>query len=122
MFTEADRDFVRVVAAMIGASLERERREEELEAIAYADPLTRLPNRRYLLEHLQGAIAKAVRSGERVVVYYIDLDGFKAINDAFGHADRRRVSQADGDAAADRSFAKATCSRASAATSFWSSR
>ncbi|HEY5339857.1 MAG TPA: diguanylate cyclase [Candidatus Aquilonibacter sp.] len=85
-FNDADRDFVRVVAAMIGASLERERREEELEAIAYADPLTRLPNRRYVLEHLHGAIAKAARSGERVVVYYVDLDGFKAVNDAFGHA------------------------------------
>lgn len=85
-FTDADRDFVRVVASMVGASLERERREEELEAIAYADPLTRLPNRRYVLEHLQGAIARAERAGESVVVYYIDLDGFKEINDRFGHA------------------------------------
>jgi diguanylate cyclase (GGDEF)-like protein len=85
-FTDADRDFVRVVASLIGASLERERREEELEAIAYADPLTRLPNRRYVLEHLQGTIARAERNGERVIVFYIDLDGFKDINDIYGHA------------------------------------
>ena len=85
-FNDADRDFVRVVASMIGASLGRERREEELEAIAYADPLTRLPNRRYVLEHLQGAIARAERSGESVIVYYLDLDGFKEINDTYGHA------------------------------------
>jgi diguanylate cyclase (GGDEF)-like protein len=85
-FTDADRDFVRVVASMMGASLERERREEELEAIAYADPLTRLPNRRYVLEHLKGAIARADRNGEYVAVYYIDLDGFKEINDLYGHA------------------------------------
>jgi diguanylate cyclase (GGDEF)-like protein/PAS domain S-box-containing protein len=84
-FSDADRDFVRVVGALVGASLQRERREEELEALAYADPLTRLPNRRYVLEHLQGAIARAERSGGRVLVYYLDLDGFKAINDRYGH-------------------------------------
>src|SRR5580658_911379 len=43
-FEEADLDFVRVVAAMIGASLAREQREDELEEIAYVDSVTRLPN------------------------------------------------------------------------------
>jgi diguanylate cyclase (GGDEF)-like protein len=85
-FEGADLDFVRVVAAMIGASLARERREDELEAIAYVDAVTRLPNRRYGMEQLGLAIARAARSGEVVVVYFIDLDGFKGINDAFGHA------------------------------------
>jgi len=85
-FEESDFDFVRAVAAMIGASLARERREDELEAMAYVDPATRLPNRRYGMEQLRLAIARAERSGESVVVYFIDLDGFKAVNDAFGHA------------------------------------
>lgn len=85
-FEEADVDFVRVVAAMIGASLARERREDELEEIAYVDSVTRLPNRRYAMDQLRLAMARAERSGEQIVVYFIDLDGFKAVNDAFGHA------------------------------------
>jgi diguanylate cyclase (GGDEF)-like protein/PAS domain S-box-containing protein len=85
-FEEADLDFVRVVAAMIGASLAREQREDELEEIAYVDAVTRLPNRRYAMDQLRLAIARAERSGERIVAYFIDLDGFKAINDEFGHA------------------------------------
>ena len=85
-FEEADLDFVRVVAAMIGAALARERREEELEEIAYVDSVTRLPNRRYAMEQLRLAIARAQRTGEQVIAYFIDLDGFKGVNDAFGHA------------------------------------
>jgi diguanylate cyclase (GGDEF)-like protein len=79
-------DFARVVAAMIGAALARERREEELEEIAYVDSVTRLPNRRYAMEQLRLAIARAQRTGEQVIAYFIDLDGFKGVNDAFGHA------------------------------------
>ena len=85
-FEDADLDFARVVAAMIGASLARERREDELEAIAYIDAVTRLPNRRYGMDQLRLALARADRSGEPVFVYFIDLDGFKSVNDAFGHA------------------------------------
>ncbi|HUN28605.1 MAG TPA: diguanylate cyclase [Alphaproteobacteria bacterium] len=85
-FEEADLDFARVVAAMIGAALARERREDELEEIAYVDSVTRLPNRRYAMEQLRLAIARAERSGEQVIAYFIDLDGFKGVNDAFGHA------------------------------------
>ena len=85
-FEEADLDFARVVAAMIGASLARERREDELEAIAYIDAVTRLPNRRYGMDQLRLAIARAARNDASVFVYFIDLDGFKGVNDAFGHA------------------------------------
>ncbi len=85
-FEEADLDFARVVAAMIGASLAREHREDELEEIAYVDSVTRLPNRRYAMEQLRLAIARAHRTGEQVIAYFIDLDGFKGVNDAFGHA------------------------------------
>ncbi|MGD0967831.1 MAG: diguanylate cyclase [Candidatus Aquilonibacter sp.] len=85
-FEEADLDFARVVATMIGAALARERREEELEEIAYVDSVTRLPNRRYAMDQLRLSIARAERSGDQIVAYFIDLDGFKAINDEFGHA------------------------------------
>jgi diguanylate cyclase (GGDEF)-like protein len=49
------------------------------------DALTRLPNRRLFDEHLQGAVMSARRTGGRVGVVLIDLDGFKSINDRLGH-------------------------------------
>jgi diguanylate cyclase (GGDEF)-like protein len=53
--------------------------------LAEHDPLTELPNRRQLQEKLDMAIAYAKRSGKRVAVMFIDLDGFKAVNDTLGH-------------------------------------
>jgi diguanylate cyclase (GGDEF)-like protein len=56
---------------------------------AYHDPLTGLANRDMFLEAVEGALAPA--AGARVGVLYIDLDGFKPINDALGHAAGDRV-------------------------------
>lgn len=50
------------------------------------DPLTGLPNRLALVEHLRAAISRARRSHNQVVVGYLDLDDFKRVNDKFGHA------------------------------------
>ena len=60
--------------------------EYQLERIAYHDPLTDLPNRVLLQDRLQHAIAHAERRNKRLAVVYIDLDGFKQVNDAKGHA------------------------------------
>jgi diguanylate cyclase (GGDEF)-like protein len=49
------------------------------------DALTELPNRLGALEALDGAIARAERSRSPLAVLYLDLDGFKAVNDTFGH-------------------------------------
>lgn len=49
------------------------------------DPLTDLPNRRTVMEHLDGALERAHRQGTHVGVLFVDLDGFKRINDRFGH-------------------------------------
>jgi diguanylate cyclase (GGDEF)-like protein len=57
----------------------------ELEEIADTDPLTSVPNRRAFLRELSKLLAFASRHGGPVSVLYIDLDGFKAINDAHGH-------------------------------------
>jgi len=58
---------------------------DELKLLARHDHLTGLPNRLYLLEHLETTLGLVRRHGQRAAVLYIDLDGFKAINDSYGH-------------------------------------
>ncbi len=58
---------------------------EQLTYLALHDPLTRLPNRLLLEDRLDQAIEKARRNGTRFACLFVDLDGFKAINDAHGH-------------------------------------
>jgi len=60
-------------------------RELELQHAAFHDQLTELPNRRYLVERTETALAHAERHGEGVALMLIDLDHFKPINDRFGH-------------------------------------
>ena len=59
--------------------------ENELEHIAHYDALTSLPNRLLLADRLYQAIAQTRRRGEQLAVIYIDLDGFKSVNDNYGH-------------------------------------
>ncbi|MEY3759433.1 MAG: hypothetical protein RIR39_924 [Pseudomonadota bacterium] len=59
--------------------------EHELEHIAHYDVLTSLPNRLLLADRLYQCLAQARRRGEQLAVIYIDLDGFKSVNDNFGH-------------------------------------
>jgi diguanylate cyclase (GGDEF)-like protein/PAS domain S-box-containing protein len=59
---------------------------EQLRVLALNDQLTGLPNRNALNERLAVALTRANRSHDPVAVLFIDLDGFKRVNDAFGHA------------------------------------
>lgn len=59
--------------------------EAEIHRLAYYDPLTRLPNRRLLLDRLGRAQAVSTRTGRYGAVLFLDLDGFKLVNDGFGH-------------------------------------
>jgi len=65
---------------------ERRRAQEQIAFLAYHDPLTKLPNRALLDEHLALGLARARRSGHAVALLYVDLDDFKAVNDSLGHA------------------------------------
>jgi len=56
-----------------------------LESFALHDTLTGLPNRRLLMDRLSLAIAHALRNKSTMAVMYLDLDGFKQINDTLGH-------------------------------------
>jgi len=64
---------------------ERKRLEEQVRQLAYHDSLTRLANRRLLLEHLDQAMAASKRSRHYGALLYIDLDSFKPLNDTHGH-------------------------------------
>ena len=59
--------------------------QQELQRLAFYDPLTDLPNRRLLLNRLQHAIAASVRSNLHGAILFIDLDDFKTLNDTKGH-------------------------------------
>lgn len=59
---------------------------DEASRVSGLDPLTGLPNRTVLLDRFELAIANAKRHGNRVALLFLDLDGFKQINDTFGHA------------------------------------
>jgi len=76
----------RAVAGAIARLLVRTDEDIDVVRDAAIDPLTDLPSRTATLHHLDNALAAAQRIGGRVGVLFIDLDGFKAINDTFGHA------------------------------------
>ena len=65
---------------------EIKQKQSELEYVAHFDVLTGLPNRVLLLDRLQKALSNAVRHGRSLAVAFIDLDGFKDVNDTHGHA------------------------------------
>lgn len=65
-------------------SLQKEQ-QLHLQHLAWHDALTGLPNRTLLLDRLQQAMAQVRRNGGGVGVVFLDLDGFKAVNDSFGH-------------------------------------
>lgn len=65
--------------------------EKQLEELANYDSLTGLPNRRLLIDRMANAIARASRRKSFIAVCYLDLDGFKAVNDELGHDAGDRV-------------------------------
>lgn len=60
--------------------------QQRLEHLAHFDALTQLPNRMLLADRMQTAMAQSERSGKMLAVCYLDLDGFKPVNDLYGHA------------------------------------
>jgi diguanylate cyclase (GGDEF)-like protein len=64
---------------------------KNLDHLARHDALTGLPNRRMFYDRLEHAIASSRRSGKKLAVLFVDLDGFKGINDTYGHAVGDRV-------------------------------
>jgi len=75
--------------AILGVSIditERRMKDEKIRFMAQHDGLTGLPNRALFSDRLSQALALARRNSTRLVVFFIDLDGFKPVNDTHGHA------------------------------------
>ncbi|CAO1660499.1 GGDEF domain-containing protein [Halomonas sp. NYA30] len=70
---------------MVTRLLDQHRTINRLEDLANTDPLTGLPNRAFLNQYLQIAIPEAERNQQSMAVIFIDLDGFKQVNDELGH-------------------------------------
>jgi len=64
---------------------EQKKAQDEIQHLAFHDALTGLPNRLLLQETLETNLKQAKRHGTKLAVLFIDLDGFKAVNDTFGH-------------------------------------
>jgi len=64
---------------------ERKQSDSQIQALAFSDPLTGLPNRRLLLDRLEQAMAAALRHAYQGALLFIDLDDFKTLNDTLGH-------------------------------------
>jgi diguanylate cyclase (GGDEF)-like protein/PAS domain S-box-containing protein len=73
------------VLAMYNDISERVKTEQHLKHLATHDPLTLLPNRSLFYEHLDQALRRARRNKSRLAVFFLDLDGFKSVNDLLGH-------------------------------------
>ena len=76
---------VLLYSLLIKESARRDAVETDLRALAIYDPLTGLLNRACFMENLEKSVASAARDRKKVGVAFIDLDGFKAVNDRFGH-------------------------------------
>ncbi|MGB3702096.1 MAG: diguanylate cyclase, partial [Anaerolineales bacterium] len=73
------------VLAMYNDISERVKTEQHLKHLATHDPLTLLPNRSLFYEHLDQALRRVRRNKSRLAVFFLDLDGFKSVNDLLGH-------------------------------------
>ena len=72
-------------SAIIRDITERKQVEARLAELAYYDFLTGLPNRRQFMELLDQALGRARRTGKLLSILFLDLDGFKLVNDSLGH-------------------------------------
>lgn len=85
-YSNNDISLLEYVAEQFAVAIERKDNEQKLHHLASHDWLTGLPNRMLFNDRMEVAINRAKRIGEKVALLYMDLDGFKEVNDSLGHA------------------------------------
>ncbi|MDA8393707.1 MAG: EAL domain-containing protein [Candidatus Dormibacteraeota bacterium] len=83
--SQDDVNFLQGVAHLLGAAVQRQHSEDQLQRLALHDPLTGLPNRGLLVERVRMSLARLRRDRGLTAVLFLDLDRFKVINDSLGH-------------------------------------
>ena len=101
----------RIVANAKTTSVNYAKAQSEIEELGAFDQLTQLSSRKSFCEATRQAIEKAAESGEKITILYSDLDGFKAINDGFGHHAGDLVLQSIAARLLDHAGVNATVSR-----------
>ena len=84
-YTEDHRRLLERIAEQAGAVIHNSIVFEQTQEDSLTDPLTGLPNRRSMFVHLSRELARAERLKSEVAIIVMDIDGFKAINDTYGH-------------------------------------
>jgi len=91
VYGDDDLRLLSVIASQAALAIENARVFERTKESALHDQLTGLPNARYLFLHLEQEIGRSKRNGRPLSVLGLDLDGFKPVNDLFGHRQGDRV-------------------------------
>jgi len=84
-YTADDVEAMQQLTDLVMDIIERKRTQDQMNYLAYHDALTGLPNRILLADRLRQAMVQARRNQRRLAVCYLDLDGFKPVNDTYGH-------------------------------------
>ncbi len=84
-FTEADLNFLKSIVRQVSIAIEQRQLNKRIEFLAFHDELTELPNRRLFEIKLKQAIEEAGKEQLQIGLVYLDLDGFKHVNDTLGH-------------------------------------
>ncbi len=85
-YSAHDQELLEFVSTQIASAIDRKKMHDRLQHVALYDGLTSLPNRLLFSDRLQSAFYRAEREQSQFAVLYLDLDKFKQVNDAAGHA------------------------------------
>ncbi len=82
---ESTNEMLEHVGELVGRAVERKLAQEKIRRLAFRDDLTGLPNRQRFHHLLKNAVALATRAERQMALLFMDLDGFKKVNDTLGH-------------------------------------
>jgi diguanylate cyclase (GGDEF)-like protein/PAS domain S-box-containing protein len=93
IYSEKDKELMQFVSAQVATAIERRQLHADLLHSARYDQLTGLPNRRLFDDRIKSALARCRRNQSGMALLFVDIDGFKQVNDSRGHAVGDRLLQ-----------------------------